>query len=226
MVDYYQILGVAPDASPEEIRKGYRARANRWHPDKWATEPELDRKAATARFRLVLEANEHLGDPDKRRTYDEKRGTRTARSSKASADPGAETVEISSYAAEVARELREAIENAANATSPARRRYWRTKAESWERSLDPIISMLNNPAAGKSLPQAEPRPRSRRSARANRRRRDRSILVLAAAIVVTAVVSVIVARATSPSSSPTVIPDTAGPSPRDSKTVTEATARQ
>ena len=62
--DYYQILGVSRDASPEQIKKAYRQLAMKLHPDV-ATEP-----GATDRFKKVAEAYEVLADPKKRDLYD------------------------------------------------------------------------------------------------------------------------------------------------------------
>lgn len=64
-VDYYEVLGVARDASPEEIKKAFRVRARQWHPDANPDDP-----TAEARFRECAEAYEVLSDPERRRRYD------------------------------------------------------------------------------------------------------------------------------------------------------------
>ncbi|MGN2250516.1 DnaJ C-terminal domain-containing protein [Frateuria sp. GZRe14] len=65
--DYYDILGVKPDASEAEIKSAYRKLARQFHPDK-NKEP-----GAEERFKAINEANEALRDPEKRRTYDQLR---------------------------------------------------------------------------------------------------------------------------------------------------------
>lgn len=62
--DYYDILGVTRDASPEDIKKAYRRKARVMHPDV-ATEPD-----AADRFKEVAQAYETLSDPQKRQMYD------------------------------------------------------------------------------------------------------------------------------------------------------------
>ena len=64
--DYYAVLGVPRTASQAEIKKAYRKLARQHHPD--AKPGDL---ASERRFKEVNEANEVLGDPDKRRQYDE-----------------------------------------------------------------------------------------------------------------------------------------------------------
>src|SRR4051795_12827937 len=64
MNDYYEILGVSRDATPEQIKKAYRQLAMKLHPDV-ATEP-----GASDRFKKVAEAYEVLQDPKKRDLYD------------------------------------------------------------------------------------------------------------------------------------------------------------
>src|SRR5262245_38218838 len=64
--DYYAILGLDKKASDAEIKKAYRKLARKHHPDLNPGD-----KAAEAKFKEINEANEVLGDPDKRRKYDE-----------------------------------------------------------------------------------------------------------------------------------------------------------
>jgi molecular chaperone DnaJ len=64
--DYYEVLGVTREASPEEIKKAYRRKAKEFHPDKNPRE----RKKAEEEFKRVAEAYEVLSDPDKRAQYD------------------------------------------------------------------------------------------------------------------------------------------------------------
>ena len=61
-----QLLGLQRDANEDQIKKGYRREAIRWHPDK---NPN-DREAAEARFKLIAEAYETLADARTRRAYD------------------------------------------------------------------------------------------------------------------------------------------------------------
>lgn len=63
--DYYKVLGVGKDASADEVRKAYRKLARRYHPDV-SKDP-----SAEQRFKEVNEAYEVLGDPAKRKRYDQ-----------------------------------------------------------------------------------------------------------------------------------------------------------
>jgi molecular chaperone DnaJ len=65
MADYYSTLGVARDASDDDIKKAYRKLAMQWHPDRNAGSKE-----AEERFKEVTEAYDVLRDAQKRAAYD------------------------------------------------------------------------------------------------------------------------------------------------------------
>jgi len=65
MANPYETLGVAPNASQDDIRKAYRKAAKETHPDLNPGKPEAER-----RFKEINAANDIIGDPDKRKRYD------------------------------------------------------------------------------------------------------------------------------------------------------------
>ena len=64
--DYYGVLGVGRDATDADPKKAFRKLARQYHPD-----VAKDKKSAEAKFKEINEAYEVLGDPQKRRKYDE-----------------------------------------------------------------------------------------------------------------------------------------------------------
>ena len=63
--NYYEVLGLRPDASAADIKKAYRRLARKYHPDV-SREPDAESK-----FKAVQEAYDILGDEDARKEYDE-----------------------------------------------------------------------------------------------------------------------------------------------------------
>src|SRR4051812_2156335 len=65
-MDFYALLGLAPGATPADIKRAYRRLSRRYHPD-----INPGDRAAEALYRKISEAYQTLVDPDRRRHYDE-----------------------------------------------------------------------------------------------------------------------------------------------------------
>jgi len=68
MENYYEVLGVSPSASSQELKRVYQHLARQYHPDKISEETQLSDH--TSRFVAVSEAWKVLGDPELRKQYD------------------------------------------------------------------------------------------------------------------------------------------------------------
>jgi molecular chaperone DnaJ len=64
--DYYEVLGIPRDATPEQVKKAYRGLARKYHPDVNPNKAEAEEK-----FKGISEAYEVLIDPQKRQAYDQ-----------------------------------------------------------------------------------------------------------------------------------------------------------
>ena len=69
--DLYEILGVSKGASEQEIKSAYRKLAMKYHPDRFATATEAEKKEAEGKFKEINHAYEVLSDPDKKANYDQ-----------------------------------------------------------------------------------------------------------------------------------------------------------
>lgn len=65
-IDYYKILGVDKNIPQADVQKAYRKRAKLFHPDLHPNDPK-----AKAKFQALSEAYEVIGDPEKRKKYDQ-----------------------------------------------------------------------------------------------------------------------------------------------------------
>ena len=63
--DFYEVLGVARDSEPDDVKRAYRQMALKFHPDRNPGD-----KDAEKRFKEAAEAYEVLSDPEKRQRYD------------------------------------------------------------------------------------------------------------------------------------------------------------
>ena len=65
-IDYYKILGVDKNIPQKDVQAAYRKRAKQFHPDLHPDDPK-----AKAKFQALNEAYEVIGDPEKRKKYDQ-----------------------------------------------------------------------------------------------------------------------------------------------------------
>ena len=65
-IDYYKILGVDRNIPQKDVRNAYLKRVKQFHPDLHPNDPK-----AKAKFQALNEANDVIGDPEKRKLYDQ-----------------------------------------------------------------------------------------------------------------------------------------------------------
>ena len=82
MKDYYQILGLSPSASQEEIKKAYRKLSMKFHPDKNPGDPYFEQM-----FKGINEAYETLSNQAKKNNYDRSFGNRSKDYHKSTSEP-------------------------------------------------------------------------------------------------------------------------------------------
>ena len=69
--DYYEVLGLQKGASADDIKSAYRKAALKWHPDRWVSGTDEEKKTAEEKFKEASEAYSVLSDPDKKARYDQ-----------------------------------------------------------------------------------------------------------------------------------------------------------
>eukprot|EP01083_Nonionella_stella_P179107 634770_1 len=68
--NWYKILSIEVDADEYVIKKAYRKKALKWHPDKWSNATEEEQESAEVQFKDINEAFTILSDPQKRHRFD------------------------------------------------------------------------------------------------------------------------------------------------------------
>ena len=69
--DYYEVLGLDKSASEDDIKQAYRKAALKWHPDRWVSGTDEEKKTAEEKFKEASEAYSVLSDKDKKAKYDQ-----------------------------------------------------------------------------------------------------------------------------------------------------------
>ena len=85
--DYYKILGLEKNATPEEIKKAYRKLALKYHPDR-NSESEQSKKIAQRKFEDVSDAYSVLSDPKKKNMFDQGVDPLNPETASGSGEPG------------------------------------------------------------------------------------------------------------------------------------------
>ena len=68
---FYGVLGIGREASKSDIKKAYRELSKKWHPDRWSSKPESERKLAEEKQKEISEAYTVLSDEEKKKYYDQ-----------------------------------------------------------------------------------------------------------------------------------------------------------
>ena len=69
--DYYEVLGLQKGASADEIKRAYKKCCMKWHPDRWVSGTDAEKKTAEEKFKEAAEAYDVLSDPNKKARYDQ-----------------------------------------------------------------------------------------------------------------------------------------------------------
>lgn len=141
--DYYQILGINPDASQEEIKKAYRYKVSILHPDRLKGFPESTRHQAEEDFKKVNRAHQVLKDPQQRQQYDSEWLRRGGESKKASLSKPKPVVDSPciSFSNVEPGEVKRASFIIRNTGGPYYR-IWFSNPDSWVRVVD-YVSLSN-----------------------------------------------------------------------------------
>lgn len=132
---YYEVLGLNPSATAEEIKKRYRELARRFHPDVAHT-PE-----AADKFKAINEANRVLSDPQRRATYDAELRLKEARQRKP--EPGRETHRASTHApSSSSTSSRSSPQESRSTHTPSATARQTPSSGSKKESLDPLDEVI------------------------------------------------------------------------------------
>ena len=113
--DYYEVLGVRPEAPLWEIELAYKGRRSQYHPDRYAAGDEAAVAWATAKMQAINKAYAVLKDPDQREHFDR------TQASAGPADPGPRRERARASEPPPLRSLREALEGLEFSNEPFER---------------------------------------------------------------------------------------------------------